>query len=777
MITRSAERVAEGISHSRAPDRATCGATRRSRVASGNPHVVVGALAGLVAPVLASGGGRPAPVVAVLLAAWVFAVVVGAARRTLVVPVLIGVLVTMTVAGQAAVLVSIVAIVVAVSAPHVLHPRGRSLARASVPAVLVLAFVSGTRLDAGPTLGVGVGLTALALAGRVSLRRGAPRRAVGAAIVGLVLVGAGWGVLALQSRHDVIEGVDALRRASAAADVGDTDTVRAAVRQAQQRFARADERLSSVWLAPARHLPAVGPNLEMARDLSSGAAMVGSDVERLVALVDAPKGTFVDGRLDLETIEQAGAVLADVQRSTNALQRLLAEERSPWLLGPLTSAMDEARTELVTVGDALDEAHEALRVAPAALGADGPKRYLVLFTTPVEARGRTGFPGNWAELLADDGVLRLVRFGRHTDLDATGIAPAQRSITGPPDYLARYGRFLPAENVRNVALSPDGPAVASVMAELYSQSGGGPLDGVLTVDPRGIAALLRLAGPVDVEGFGEPLTAENAADVLLRRQYLEFANPDRIDFLADAGRATFDRLRTATMPDASSVVRTLRDAAVKGHLRLVSFDDNAAAVLARQGLDGGIPPTVGDDLMVITNNAVGNKIDLFLRRTLDYDVRWDPATGAMVGRLTIALTNDAPASGLPDVVIGSSITGADRPPLGTNRTWLSIYSPWVAERLSVDGIPTAWQNEREAGRWVSSIFLDIGPGATRSVVIEWQGALVPGDDYRLELRAQPLVIPDTVTTSVEIVGASEPTESVQLLDRDRSVTLAARTSR
>jgi hypothetical protein len=43
-----------------------------------------------------------------------------------------------------------------------------------------------------------------------------------------------------------------------------------------------------------------------------------------------------------------------------------------------------------------------VRVVPAIFGGEEESRWLVAFTTPVEARGRSGFVGNYAELTAVD---------------------------------------------------------------------------------------------------------------------------------------------------------------------------------------------------------------------------------------------------------------------------------------------------------------------------------------------------------------------------------------
>ena len=74
------------------------------------------------------------------------------------------------------------------------------------------------------------------------------------------------------------------------------------------------------------------------------------------------------------------------------------------------------------------------------LGADGPRTYLVLFTTPSESRGLGGFVGSYAELTVDDGQLASSQFGRAQDLDA---AAAGRSARQPARTTSceRYGRF------------------------------------------------------------------------------------------------------------------------------------------------------------------------------------------------------------------------------------------------------------------------------------------------------------------------------------------------
>jgi hypothetical protein len=346
----------------------------------------------------------------------------------------------------------------------------------------------------------------------------------------------------------------------------------------------------------------------------------------------------------------------------------------------------------------------------------------------------------------------MTRFGRATELESGGTPGDQRTLSGPEDYLARWARFGPQETWRNITMSPDFPSIGQVIAELYPQSSGQPVDGVIAVDPEGLAALLRLTGPITVPDVPTPLTADNAARFLLRDQYLTIPErADRIDTLESLAEATFDRLTTGDLPGPRTVGDALSPAVGGGHLHAWAVDPEQQQLFEDLGVDGALPEIGGGDYIgVVTNNAVGNKIDLFLSRKLTYDVDWTPDTGRVDATATVVLTNAAPAEGLPDIVIGNAIEGDDDPPPGTNRTYLSVYSPWEVEAARLDGRPVAVEGEGEGDRGAYSLFLDLPPrGGTRTLELDLQGQLATTDEYELTVGTQPLVTPDEFTLTVD----------------------------
>ncbi|MDD9370317.1 MAG: DUF4012 domain-containing protein, partial [Acidimicrobiales bacterium] len=551
---------------------------------------------------------------------------------------------------------------------------------------------------------------------------------------------------------EVADGVRGIDGGIAAARDADDDLAAAELDQAARSLASADTTLSSWFVGPAKSLPIVGPNLEAITSLASQSTEVAEITSLAASTADVDSLRFVDGRLDPQAVADMAEPLAQVSDALTALSETVEEARSPWLTSLVSSRIDRLDEQMATAAPDAAVALQSVRMAPALLGAEGPQRYLVLFTTPVEARGRVGFPGNYAELVVDDGQLSMPVFGRVADLEAAGLGTG-RTLTMSPEMVARYGRFDISNTWRNLTMSPDFVSLAVAAAELYPQSGGQAIDGVIGVDPAGLAALMRYTNPIAVEGRAEPLTSENVEEFLLLEQYVDFEddNDERVDMLDTVADQTFRDLTTADLPGPRAVSEHLDRAVDGGHLQFVTFDEGTFYPLLTLGVTGVLEPVDEgtDSFLLTTANAGGNKIDLFLRRREQYDVRWDPSTGEVTSTLRVTLENTAPAEGWPHYVIGNSV---GLPP-GTNRSYVSIYSPFALDEARLGGQPVAIQSELELGRNVYSLFVDIPPGGSVDVELDLTGS-VDGRRYELDLPVQPFATVDEVAVNVEVAGAT-----------------------
>jgi Protein of unknown function (DUF4012) len=598
-------------------------------------------------------------------------------------------------------------------------------------------------------------------------------------VIGLMVAGA---VLALVSVQDSLAdgmravdgGLDAARRA-------DDDTAAQQLGQAARSLATADSTLSSWFAAPARTLPIIGPNLKAVGELSHQASDVAAVTSLAATQADVDTLRFVGGRLDPAAVEKMAAPLVQVKLSLDRMAASVDDVRSPWLFHPVVTRIDRLDDQIADAQPEADAAITAVDVGPKLLGAGGSARYLVLFTTPVEARGRTGFPGNYAELVVNDGKLSMPRFGRISELERGGLPPGQRTIPWPEDYVARYSRFDVADTWRNLTMSPDFVAIAFAANHLYPQSGGEQLDGVLSVDPVGLAGLMRFTGPIDVPGLPDQLTADNTAKFLELDQYVLFPDTSqRTDLLETVARTTFDRLTSADLPGPRRISEVLAPIVDGGHIQFAPIDTDTQLKLLDTGVTGAMPIPDGGDLVTLTTaNAGGSKIDLFLKRHEQYTARWNPETGQVDSTIKVTLENTAPAEGLPDYVIGNAV---DLPP-GTNRSFVSIYSPFELVASRVGGQPTPVQSELEVGYHVYSTFVDIPPGGSVEIELDLTGT-VKGRSYRLHMPVQPFTGADDMAVSVQTTDGqavvsrqgdvADDTASWQTtLDRDRVLTVAA----
>lgn len=659
--------------------------------------------------------------------------------------------------GRVAMLCGLAALALAIASSGPIRPAPAVGAGTGALAGLALLRATDLGFHGSSALAVALAVTPLLVSGyrfAAHRTRRRTRRALLGAGVALVVIGGAFALAAARARPAAERGVDLLQQGVDAARRGDDDLATARLAEAADAFGEADRHLGSWYAAPARALPVLGHNARAAGTMASAAAAVSRDGTDAALEADIDSLTVQGGRLDLDRVRALSGPLGDVAGVLSTAAADLDGVEDGWLVAPVADELDRVRDEVADIRPDVDLAADATRIVPAIFGGDGGSRWLVAFVTPVEARGRTGLVGNFAELTAVDGDVDMTRFGRASELEAGGTPGPDRTLSGPDDYLDRWGRFDPAGTWRNVTMSPHFPSVGQVMTELYPQSGGQPVDGVIAVDPVGLAALMHFTGPIAVPGIDEPLTADTAAGFLLRDQYLAFGDKaERIDTLETLARATFERLTTGDLPAPERIGEVLGPVVEAGHIQAYGAEADHQALFGDIGLDGSLPPVTGDSFGVVANNAVGNKVDLFLQRDIVYDARWDPDTGELAATATVTLTNRAPSDGLPRIVIGSPLPVANRPPPGTNRTHLSIYSPWTLDGARLDGEPVALERQREQDRYTYSLIVDVPPdGGTRTVELDLAGALAPGADYTLDVSTQPLVTPDQWSLAVDVAG-------------------------
>ena len=624
-------------------------------------------------------------------------------------------------------------------------------------AVVALCVQAAFRLDFTSPHGAATALGTLLLAPAVvtgwqrapsTHRRQWFRASLGAtaavAVAGGVAVGSGY-----FSRTNLERGIDASRRGIDEARAGDADAARRSFAEAANGFSSAERSVSSAWSLPGRLVPVVAQHHRLLGTIATSGRRLAETAVAAGTAADVERLTVVDGKLDIPTLRRLDDTLTRTVVAAEDAEHALAGADSRWILTPIAKRLDTELNRLRTARRDATVARDAVRVVSTMGGGAGPRRYFLAIQTPSEARAAGGFIGNFGELTADDGELELVKIGRTRDLNAAGT-PQQRELAAPPDFVARYRRFDPAITWQNVTMSPDFPTVAKVVGGLYPQSGGQVVDGVIGIDPIALSRLLKLTGPITAKPWPTPITADNAERILLFDQYAALDTEARVDFLGEVARAVWTRLTTGSLPPPKVLVDTLGPVVKGRHLMVASVHEREARLLESLHMSGGMPPVDGDFLGVVTQNATGSKLEWFLRRHIAYRARVDEATGRTEGELTVTLRNEAPAGGLPPGVIGNIL----QPPLpsGTNRLFVSVYTPLAALDATVGGQRVSFESERELDRRVFSLFLDIPPGGETVLVFRLAGEVDVGDGYALDVFRQPLVAADQLEVNVPGAG-------------------------
>ncbi len=558
---------------------------------------------------------------------------------------------------------------------------------------------------------------------------------VGALVVLAFVATAGFGAEALRARHELGGGRNTAELGVAALENGEFEEAEDWFRQSADYLEQAHEHLTQPIASAAGLVPIVAQHREAVVRLSElgadGAAAVADALEK----IDVDALRTVNGRIDLAAVAALNDPLTRVRGVLDDFQRTLGEVRSPWLVHRARIELDDFDGSIAEHVPGIDEALTAIRMAPEMLGADSPRHYLVLFTTPSESRGLGGFAGNYAELTADDGQISMSAFGRAEDLDRQALESGAR-VAGPEEFLQQYGRFgydvdgtgrVGDAAFRNLTMTPNFPWVGEIAADLYAQVTGREIDGVLAMDPEVVAALLDYSGPIELTTIDELLTTYNAVPFLLRDQYVAVAddNQQRVDALAEAARLTFEALLAGELPEPVELAGDLGPLVSERRLLMWSRDEDEQALLERVHMAGEIPsPDGADGWSVTVSNGGGNKIDSFLERAARYESSTDPDTGATTATLRLELTNNAPADGLPPYVIGNRV-GA---PSGTSRLYVSFYSPFALTGATLDGAPTGLSVGREAGWNVYSRLVDIPAGSTATFELQLAGTVTrPGE--------------------------------------------------
>ena len=446
------------------------------------------------------------------------------------------------------------------------------------------------------------------------------RRAVWVSLISLAFV---LGASAAWLVFSAMEARDALLAARAdvgllqdQARVGDIDGARQTLEDVQRHASVARSRTGGPLWALAGAVPRVGPNVRavqtVARSIDDLARNALPSLVDATAVVDPARLAPVDGRIDLAPLQTVAPRLTDAADAVQATLLRLQAVDTARLMPQVGQPFEQLREQLTAVGADTATAARAAALLPAMMGMDGPRQHLLLVQNNAEPRAMGGIPGAVILLRADQGAVEMLEL-RNAAGELSGLPEPALPLTDVEQAL--FGRQL-GIYMADVTFTPDFPRGAEIAAAIWEQQLGGTIDGVLSIDTGGLAAVLGAIGPIAMpdgpvaEATGGLLTSENAEEVLNNTVYRLVEDSGQQDeFYAATGAAIFGAVLSGSGQPVQTV-DALAAAARDGRLHVWSSHSEEQARIAGTVLSGELrgsrdgAPVVGFYL----NDGTGSKI-------------------------------------------------------------------------------------------------------------------------------------------------------------------------
>lgn len=386
-------------------------------------------------------------------------------------------------------------------------------------------------------------------------------------------------------------------------------------------------------------------------------------------------------------------------------------------------------------------------LAPALLGAETPRSYLLVAQNNDELRATGGF-------ISGIGILRLDKGQISADLqDAYSV---DNWALPHPDAPAPLARFMQADvlALRDANWSPDFPTSSQVIQGLYQLNKNVGVDGVIAFDLNFVQALVGALEPLNMPGYQRPLTGGNVITAMrtIWAQPLDSeatVTPTsgggsdwwkhRKDFMGDLMRATLEKAQGGDIRPGS-LLFAIKDALDRRHLLIAVNDPAVQALLAESGWNGALQPGRGDFFALVDSNVGWNKVNGRVEQTLAYTVTLS-AGGAPQAEL--AVTYHHPAAATLTSCVHEARYGNTYEDMMDRCffDYVRLFAPEGAILRMTDGLEPGTTGAAPGERGTSEMhgYFVMLPGSTHTVrfVYDLPPQVFEQNSYTLRIQKQP----------------------------------------
>lgn len=467
-----------------------------------------------------------------------------------------------------------------------------------------------------------------------------------------------------------------------------------------------------LWGA-AEMIPFVGDNLSAVRVVAEVTDQLASDVVAPVSSLTLDSFRPQNGRIDLEAVSALGPLLDQVSNGLDDATITLESLNRDDLIDQVASGVTQLDDALADIEPMIDPVRDVVSVLPDALGASGPRNYLLMFQGNSEARSLGGNAAIFIVMRAENGTIDLIDQATSFDFEQ----PAEDPVAPlDPEAVAifgdKIGRFTP-----DFTMVPDFPQAVDILMGWWAREKEIPIDAVMSFDPVALSYLLDATGPITLP-TGDVLSSQNAASLLLNEVYFKYENPLAQDvFFASAAGAVFSQVTGGNFAPLG-LINALSRSADERRLLYHSNDPAETELIAGTPMSGTLPTDNTDRSVVgvYVNDNTGSKKSYYLDMSIDACL----ADANVQGTVTLSSTlNEEDAANLPTYIAGPYFEP------GEISTYLVLYGPVASElkSVTVDGKPAnILSSGTQLGRSAVKLEVLSRPLSTHTISFAYEGA-------------------------------------------------------
>lgn len=272
---------------------------------------------------------------------------------------------------------------------------------------------------------------------------------------------------------------------------------------------------------------------------------------------------------------------------------------------------------------------------------DGIERsFLVLFQNDMELRPSGGYLGSFGIFKIKDGSIISVETHDSNMFDER----IQEDIRPPYPMGELLG--IRRWGLRDSNWYPNFQDSAEKVEEFYYiGQGEEKFDGVIGLDTRVLSSILKITGPIRIEGFSQEFNSQNIVLELeyeVEKGYEEkgLSVPERKLLIGKMASALREKTENLSISEKLQLIKSLENDLNGKDIQLYFKDENLQDKISKMGWAGKVDSSWNKDYLMINEaNLGGYKADLQMERKIEYEA--DLSGEKPIARLSISYANSA----------------------------------------------------------------------------------------------------------------------------------------